>query len=74
MSLCVSVFVCVGMEDIASGVVLPQLADGGGRVVVGTSPAYSTDPDCLHFHLSLAFQHSTSVPLPSGRMQGGQRR
>lgn len=61
------------MEDVTSGLLLPQSADGGGRVVVGTTPAYSTDPDCLHFHLSLTVQHSTSVPLPSRRKQGGQR-
>ncbi len=68
------VFVCVGMEDISSGFVLPESADGWRWFVVGTSPAYSTHPDCLHFHLSLTVKHSTSVPLPRRGQQGGQRR
>lgn len=65
--------VFVGVEDVPPGVVLPQPVDGRSRAAVGTSPAYSTDPDSLHFHLSLPFQHSTRVPLPSRGRQGGQR-
>lgn len=68
------VCVCVGMEDISSGFVLPESVDGGGRFVVGTSPAYSTHPDRLHFHLSVPVQHSASVPLPSRGEQRRQRR
>lgn len=66
--------VCVGMEDISSGVVLLDSTDDRSWFVVGTSPAYSTHPDCLHFHLSLPVQHSSSVSLPSRGKQRGQRR
>lgn len=72
VNTCVSV--CVGMEDISPGVVLPESADGGGRSVVGTSPAYSTHTDCLHFHVSVPVQHPTRVPLPGRGEQRGQRR
>lgn len=66
--------VCVGVEDISPGLVLPESADGGGWFVVGTSPAYTTHTDCLHFHLSVPVEHSTGVPLFGRREQRGERR
>lgn len=70
-TLCVSVSLSVGMEDISPGLMLPESTDDRGRVVVGTCPADSTHTDCLHLHLSVPVQHSVSVPLPS---RGEQRR
>lgn len=62
------------MEDLSSGDVLPESADGGGRVAVGTASSYSTHSDGLHFHLSVPVQHSTRVPLPGRRKQSGKGR
>lgn len=68
------VCVCVGMEDVGPGLVLPQSADGRGRFAVGSDPAHSAHTDRLHFRLSLPVQHSTGVPLSGGGDQRGQRR
>lgn len=68
------VFVCKGMEDFSSGVLLAESADDRSRFAVGTSPAYSTHPDCLHLHLFVPVQHSTGVPLPARRKQRRQGR
>lgn len=62
------------MEDISPGVMLPESADGGGRLVVGSDPTYPTHPDGLHFHLPVPVQYTTSVPLPSRGKQRRQRR
>lgn len=62
------------MEDVNPGVVLPESADGCSWSVVGVGPAYSTQSDRLHFHLSLPVQYSTGFPLPTGGKQRGQRR
>ena len=65
---------CVGVEDISTGLVLPESADGGGWFVVGTSPAYTTHTDCLHFYMPVPVEHSTGVPLFGRRQQRGERR
>lgn len=66
--------VCSGMENLGSGVVLPESADGGGRLVMGPASSYSTHSDGLRFHLSVPVQHSTRVALPGRRKQGGKGR
>lgn len=66
--------VCSGVEDVSSGVVLPESADGWSWFAVGTVSAHSAHPDGFYLHLSVAVQHPAGVPLSSRRRQGGQGR
>lgn len=65
---------CTGVEDLSSGVMLPEPDDGWGWFVVGSVSSYPTHPDGLHFHLPVPVQHSSGVPLLSRRQQGGKGR
>lgn len=66
--------VCAGVEDVGSGVVLLESADGWSWFAVGAVSAHSAHSDCFYLHLSVSVQHSAGVPLSSRRRQGGQRR
>lgn len=64
----------VGLEDLSTGILLPESADGGDWFDMGTSVAYSANTDSLCFHLPVAVQHSAGVPFLGRRKQRRQRR